>query len=265
MKIDNSLTVYPAPDLESIKPVSLLPNQTQELTLIGSFFTPATFVTIENQTVNSVKFVNSSKMILSVTTSETEGEFNVIISNGTTVVFVDALIINLGVVHIPTENDWTILDNPINVSETGNAKLEILGDKGIAECFVVDGLIDWEIRFLPSKSPINSEDVSTVNYQFRLLKISDNSEVLKIRFYGIVNGQHKILIYDGGSQIYNAIVSWDDVRLIRIVKIGADTNIYIGNTLLATLSTVINFDTKINISLIEMDILNIKYIELPTT
>jgi hypothetical protein len=101
MKIDNTLTVYPAPILGTVEPPGVYPEATVPIRLNGSFFTPQSIVEIEGQTINSKDFdSDTGSFDLNVTTGVEEGDFDIEISNGTNVVFSDRLTVVLGTVYI---------------------------------------------------------------------------------------------------------------------------------------------------------------------
>lgn len=83
MKIDNSLTVYPAPDLEPYDITYIPPMEQKVIPIIGSFFTPQSVVEIDRTTVNDTVFVNSSRIDVTVTAGASEGNGSLRITNGT--------------------------------------------------------------------------------------------------------------------------------------------------------------------------------------
>jgi len=109
-RISNSLSVYPAPDLSSVDPSGFLPNtQDNLINLYGSFFTPQSIVEIEGQTVTAVDFKNSGWLQVVFDTNALEGDFDITISNGTTVIFRNRIAVVLGEVTTPVEADWDII------------------------------------------------------------------------------------------------------------------------------------------------------------
>lgn len=169
MKINNSLSVYPAPSLQNLVPTSLLPSNTASLTINGSFFTPETIVFIENQTVNSITFINQGQLVLSVTTSGVEEEVDITISNGTSVIFSGVLPINFGVVYIPTEPDWEDITGSPDVTMNG---IMALTQAGISSSGVWNQVIDfskdWIVSVTPSNDPFYVVDAAG-GYNIKLI------------------------------------------------------------------------------------------------
>ena len=256
VKINNSLSVYPAPSLEYITPVSLLPSATQELEIYGSFFTPNTIVSIEGQTVNSVEFVNSSKLILSVTTGATEDEFDITISNGTSVTFLNALIVNLGDVFVPTESDWTGVSANADVSETGNFKVTISDvDQNATWTPPIDNTKDWTVRFKFKNSPLSTSE----NMYFDFVDDVTSSKKISIRWI------NTLYLYLNGSSSFSLNQTININQIVEVTKIGSTITIYWNGVPKYTATPAVTFSNnwRINIHGQDAYIEGIKYIELP--
>lgn len=265
VNISNSLVVYPAPDLNSTNPVSLLPSQTQELNLYGSFFTPQTIVSIEGQTVNSVEFVNSGHLILSVTTGATEGEFDITISNGTSVTFENALIINLGDVFVPNSVDYININQPIDIDTQGTIRLASNGSTGSAELNKqFDTSKDFRISFELTKSALNSNplDQSAGN---DLLSLYDISGSLLFRVWNY--NSRNIEIYDSTNSLLNRYAINGNIygQKFDVDYIAGIWYFYTDRILKHTSSIHNNLSENVKSiwSVKRNDITNIKYIELP--
>lgn len=276
VNINNSLTVYPAPILGSVIPVSLLPNSTSELRLKGSFYTPAGFVLLEGQVVNTIEFEpDTGDYVLSVTTAALEGEFDIIISNGTSVTFANKLIVILGVVHVPDIIDWSNIVEPIEILNNGEVKVKTLGQSGFAtwQRDIPPTGINWEIRWKIRQSnlvattiPTNANHASTED--FVLQRDSDN---LKAFGFGIKYESTSLwkpyyeTPTDGKLQTTN--ISPDAPNLIDTytfaLRFKDGILSYVENNVVKrTLTHVFTENMKIRVKVIYVDTHSIQYIEL---
>lgn len=262
MKIDNSLSVYPKPSLQSLVPTSLLPSTTASLTINGSFFTPETIVSIENQTVNSIEFINQGQLILSVTTSAVEEEVDITISNGTTVIFSGVLPINLGVVFIPAEADWISLTGSRNISESGKMKLVGADITGSA---IFDQIVD-----------ISKDWIVTATAKRSVFKPTGGGGYLEL--IDSVTGTMKVL-FDTDSAGYNGYLydstgyiggfggppyNFDEPLKHEYRYIDGILRLYKSGVLRYTWASLpFSSNLKIKMTVVNQDWEEIKYIELP--
>tara|TARA_B100000953_G_scaffold290249_1_gene275084 strand:- start:2605 stop:4632 length:2028 start_codon:yes stop_codon:yes gene_type:complete len=267
MKIDNSLTVYPAPDIQSLEPTSLLPNSTKELIIKGSFFTPATVVKIEGSTVQSQKFINSGQIELSVQTPLDEGNYDISITNGTLVLFDGILPIVLGTVYIPTQPEWGDITGSLDVSQLGAAKLDVYNEvsTGVWGTQIFDISKDFRVAFNFKFSPLGAPSGVYRGHTLQLLDVVDESMQYSIAFQGGTGG--KIFntwnptdswINGGGVFINNKV---SDIDLV-IEWLDGALYLYINNSLNKTYTHVFANNLKLKVNLKINDVVNIKYIEL---
>lgn len=188
MKIDNSLTLYPAPQVNSVSP-SIRPDETSLLNVYGSFFTPASIVTISGgHVVNSVVWKDQGHLELSVTTANVEGDFDLMVSNGTAKTFVGIVNVYLGIVFIPNISDWSSISGEIDFTN-GGVLLKTALVNGLARMNkILDVSKNFEIRFNLLYSPLRPDTGGTDNtvgkysaLSFR--KVSDNSELFRVVNY----------------------------------------------------------------------------------
>lgn len=275
MKIANTLSIYPKPSLQSLLPTSLLPSNTQQLTINGSFFTPETIVSIENQTVNSIEFVNQGQLILSVTTSSVEEEVDITISNGTSVVFSGVLPINLGVVFIPTEANWSNIVGDLNVTETGNAKIITLGAPASGTWGQeFDYTKDFIVKFGVKQSTLGSAQGGFDEAIVDFLKV-DNSILFNVFYYGRVDSNRadfygipkygRVADWDWGLFKNNTQNYWDtpNTDIIEIRVIDGIVSAYFNNVYRFRYDVSLTGNIKMKVNLRRFDIVGIKYIELP--
>jgi hypothetical protein len=270
MKISNSLSVYPKPSLQNLVPTSLLPSNTAQLTINGSFFTPATVVTIKNQVINSVEFVNQGKLILSVTTSPLEENVDIIISNGTTVVFSGILPINLGVVYIPSEADWTVTTGTPNLSDNGEIKLTTFGLRiGAKYNIPVDYTSNFSIRFRLKTSPLGVKSTSYPGIDtFTLRNFSNNGAKVFTTIYRDATSSGGRYYVNGALPVtMGNLVTYISTSVLHEFRYINGTMVFYHNNALQNVpqfsSLVLTENMYIEFDLQYFDIVDIKYIELP--
>lgn len=275
MKIDNSLTVYPAPNVSGVAPASILPDATSQLTVYGSFFTPATIVSIASHTVNSVTFVNQGELILSVTTSLLEGDFALTISNGTTVVYENKVYVYLGIVFVPSASDWEAPTGSIDVSQGNAVKVltyEVNGTNRLSK--QIDYTINNSIRFNVNKTPLGytANNEYMINH-ISLVRASDNTNVLAfwirrengqsyVQVYAIKNAENAVAIrdyYGGTSESSFDILSTNTLEFRLIAR---KLYIYVNNVLRYSYTEDITENLKLKVETKTFNIENIKFIEL---
>lgn len=275
MSINNSLVVYPAPDLSSVNPTGLLPSTTSNLTLYGSFFTPATIVSIEGQTVNSVEFVNSGELIVNVTTGATEDSFDITISNGTSVTFANALTVVLGTVYIPTEADWTLGSggSSLDLSENGNALIKSFNStqKQATWNQVIDYTTNFRIEWTFKRSLLGS--TFTLHHGFspaQLIYTDNNAVAFKMSCDGSTNDStaHSFrgVFSDPSSSLWTTEAALFNglmpERKFTYESKDGTIKLYADNIVQRTFAGVMRTDLKIKVDLNYFDLVNIKYIAL---
>lgn len=281
MKISNSLSVYPAPILGSVSPVSLLPNSTSELVLSGSFFTPQGFVLIDGQEVNSIEFdADTGDYILSVTTGAMEDEFDITISNGITITFSGKLIVNLGEVFVPTENDWINLSGSIDVSDSGSAKLGVYNTLASATWDkTLDYTVDFSLRFNFKESSLGGYSPNSAAGEFNktveIVKSSDGTAIMSLYFASnnvgiymyakdlVANQTFSNLYSSNGGLTYQENLDLFATKNLEIRVIGGLFYVYIDNSIKASLSTALTENVKMKVGLKKSDLSNIKQIVYP--
>jgi hypothetical protein len=263
MKIDNSLTVYPAPDVSGVFPTSIIPQSTSALTIYGSFFTPATIVSITSHTVNSVTFINQGELLLSVTTSNNEGDFDLTISNGTTVLVSKRVAVYLGVVYTPKEGDWSNLVLSPNVAEEGAIKTTGADTRQTATWLTIPANINFRIKASAKDSPFfnGNWDDFPAGGNIVLLKKSDNSILWELHFrkYTSSNGRIRLDNFLGGSYEF---VGLPTNKTIIIERRNGIWKFYVDDVLQNTYSQTINDEMLIKVKVYNNEIHNIKYIVL---
>ena len=260
MKIDNSLTVYPAPDLSYTVPSGLYPSQTQKLEVYGSFFTPASIVSINNgHTVESVKFINSGLLELSVSTSATEADANITISNGTQKVFNNAFVVALGEVFVPQKANWIEVSGNPNLESAGEVKLNAYNSTSYATYDkIIDVSKDFSVRYRYAYSPLGS--FGGEGYNVFLIDTVTGNTITQTFPRGDVMG----LNTPSGTSYpaWKGELKEVEFRYIIDPDTGNGTlYAYYDGQLLRTSGTLAN-NLKLRIKLVKTDVVGIKYIEL---
>lgn len=88
---NNGECCFPAPFISAITPNTLILGSTATINIEGSFFTPDTTVLIEGLTVQSVEFVSSALLKISLEAGNTAGFFDLTLDNGSTTILDDGL------------------------------------------------------------------------------------------------------------------------------------------------------------------------------
>lgn len=271
VRINNSLTPYPAPILGSVIPVSLLPDSTSELRLKGSFFTPEGFVLIDGQVVNSIEFEpDTGDYILEVDTGSIEGEFNITISNGTSVTFSGALLVNQGEVFIPEQADWGNITGNIDLTQTGSAKLATQNVQGKAEAFLIPENANFEIRFVFDKSILEPTPYAS-NFSYDRIGVIRADNSANHFSVGFRYGVNQIAYFDKTSNVISgykpnedagvSVEPWPMLKIRRINNIISVINPTDVSIYSQAQENVGDLILRAQVS--EIDIKNIKLIMLP--
>lgn len=223
VRISNSLTVYPAPDISDISPISIQPNSNDvDVIINGSFFTPETIVDIEGQTVTNIDFVNSSRLIVRINTANDNDFVPIRISNGTEVEYPTLLAVRLGIVTPLRQADIT--DQGANTDFSEEGKITITNsDSGTSNWLNVPNTDDFQIHYQFALSPFNTAPGSNGSHE----TITLYNGATKILSFGIIGHYPELRLqqFNPNSQIlrsgpYPRLVDESPSRLIRVVKEG---------------------------------------------
>lgn len=262
------MPIMPPPYLEELIPDSYLPSNTGNFIIKGSFFTPATTVTVEGQTLNYKTFVSDNEILVNLTTGASEGTFDVTIDNGISVVFADALLIVAGDVYKPTVDDW-INTSIIDVTEEGSAKVTALGSSGSNAEWTkeLDYTKDWILKFNVAESPLGVYPSGTAPVALKLKTIDNLSTMFGYFTYKNDSGYlfHWAFIDDHwayspvpfGANFSDSLIQNFELRYISGVMYA-----YVGGVLKITFPTVLTQNLKLIVTPQYYDFNNIKYIEL---
>ena len=279
MKIDNSLTVYPPPDVSSVSP-SIRPNETSLLNVYGSFFTPASVVSISGgHIVNTVTFKDQGWLELSVSTANVEGDFNLTVSNGTSKVFVNKVNVYLGAVFVPKLVDWTVVSGTPNIETDGAVKITVFDSEAVTQWRnkIIPSNINWSIRFNYRISPLGTSNWTDRRRNIGLKKVSNNQSVFEFQMQSegassnSVTGNPVIHTFDinnvrtgiglPASLASTSYLKWESYN-IDIRYISGILYIYVNGSLMQTLNYLIDSQMYLDVSVIRFNIENIKFIEL---
>ncbi|WP_428232473.1 IPT/TIG domain-containing protein [Flavobacterium sp.] len=257
-----TFSVYPAPFLRDVSPISILPNSTQNLTFEGAFFTPDMTLLIVGQTVNYITFITDNLIKVNVTTGSAQGNFDVILNNGRIATFTDAILIVLGTVYNSIESEWVNKTN-IDVSEIGSAKCIADNLNASAKWTrIIDVNKNFSIRFNLPLSPMSNSNIDSF-----------------IAFNDIVTGENKFYFEDYGrgegdlNRIYYGIngrqigyFTTDRSKFFELKKIGniVTASYHNADILISTVSNTTTFSNNLEVAvyLKNSDVSQLKYIEL---
>lgn len=276
-----SMPIMPPPYLEELIPDSYLPETTGNFRIVGSFFTPTTTVAIEGQTLNYLTFISDNEMLANITTGATEGVFDLIIDNGISVTFPDALLIVLGEVYKPkfSEGDWIDINEPVDLETDGELKVELYDSVGSATLnpanISIQPTIDFRFVFNIESTPFEGLPSVAFTTLVTFYRVSDDVPVYQFLFYlsgGLIGGSpnHYGAIQmkeDEGLTVTNnndisgiSPKNWN--RTVRLQRVSGVMALYIGTTLLRTFDYIETAEMYVKFETEKVDFLNIKYIEL---
>ena len=255
-------SIYPAPFLNEVIADSYLPNNTGNFILKGSFFTPTMSVVIQGQTVNYLTFKSDNEVHANVTTGNAEGRFDVILNNGLSKTFPNALFIVLGTVFTPTEEEWINENTNIDLSVAGETSLRTFGLSGTAEWNKhLDYTKKIRFYFYPVKSPLGAETGNNLTENTITLTDIVSNDVYQIRTR-LEENLMQVAITRNGNYMVNVVktdalqhyyyIEYKDSTLTLITDNGIGQ--YFGDSLVGNLK-VVAFITHHNFK-------GLKYVEL---
>jgi hypothetical protein len=269
MSISNSLTAYPAPTLTDISPFNFPPNDTQILTLKGSFYTPESIVKIEGQVVNSIIYKEETRYLeASVTSGNNEGDFNVFISNGTERIFENKFTVSLGTVFIPAQSDYTNILNDPDLTKTGEITIKQADIIYQADYKTIPNSQNFSIKFrvvLSSLKPTGSADFLGNTGSGIFFKNSSNSVVYRVlpRQYQTQTNDGVISLQDipnTSTVTTSPLVRDQDIEVRRV---NGTWSLRVNGIFKGNHPFINNDELLINFYVKNQDFRNIKYIELP--
>lgn len=272
-----------APFLEELIPDTYLPSSTGNFILKGAYFVPAMCDgTIPNaiqisggdNIIHYCTFINDNEIRVNLTTSATEGNYDVTLNNGVSATFVGVLQVVNGTVYEPTSADWVNPTGSIDTSKTGALNLTVYYASGDAKWTqLIDMSKDFEITWNMKKSPLSTTEGLDYNAGFedaiRIKKLSDDSTVWVWKNYR----NDYLSLYDSvGVEKKNTnsykILPNGRYRTVSCKYIGGIWYFYYDGDLLWTGGASVNSvdsDMYLVGHVKGMDIENIKYIDLSDT
>lgn len=266
-----TLAMAPAPYLEVLIPDSTLPSTTTNFSLKGAFFTPSMTIEIEGQTINYITFISDNLVKVNVTTGNTEGLFDVILNNGISATFTNALMIVLGTIYSPVTTDWISLSGSITAIDN---RVETLSYTSVGSA-LWNKELDWnknfEIRCKPRKTPLGLP----VGYQYsflQLINVSDNSNKLNLTWAypgGYVQCRSFLNEegYSDGITVFaeTSLEAWNNYIEnieIKIRWLNGVFTLWHNGQLKKTFSSGLTQNLWLKASVYATDLYDIKYIEL---
>lgn len=281
MKIDNSLTIYPAPIISSISPTSFIPNETKQITIQGDFLTPATFVEIENFSISFINFINSKEIEATVTSNGIEGSFDLFISNGTKVTYNNFISVFLGTVYPLLSTNYISKTSNYDINDFSEIILNNSNNLGGNVVWkTIDTSKDFQLRFQLRRSIYNTSGGANRNNKF--FNLVDDSTNQSYFYVELKTTDYKYAYYkdSSGARIFTEFgyflgIKDKDVTEPSNALILEIKNGYIGirkmdgslikSTLLTNLATSLPANLRIELNPFGSDMVGVKHIELPTT
>lgn len=258
-----SISAFPSPNLNFIVPDNQLPNTTFNIFFHGDYFTPAMTVAIAGQTVNSVIYQNSNLVLVNITTGNAEGLFAITLNNGTASYFPSALLVVLGTVYTPKNENIIPLTGGVEVDNDSIIKTTAYG---IKSTFFLDYLIpagqDFRVTGKAFKSPYYINESNNERLDF--IELFSQDDLIKYTFMiSCYNGgNNNINLYQqstgGERQFYRDNILGVDFFIQRI---GTEISFWINNVKSLVFTDASTVDLKIKMGVYYGD-WNVKYIEL---
>jgi len=270
-----TIATAPPPYIDQLIPDSYLPSNTGNIEIKGEFFIPAMCVSsnlnnvkgilLQGQTINYANFINSQKIIMNVTTSSVEGNFDISCNNGLITTKNNALFILAGEIFNPTAENMTVLYGTVDITETGAVKKNTENSQGLIELdYLIPQGQNFQFRWTAERSPLRQDTYTNDGCFVRFME----------------NGVQKYLF----EYIYHParvrIKTTEDSSQVIIGPGTDDPNSYFGNEfyfqrlgtqviLKKGATTIYTFIQQSNESLIKIqigvnqfDIVNLKYIKI---
>ena len=265
-----SIAIAPAPHLQQVVPSTALPNETLNIEIFGSFFTPYMTVALAGQTVNYFTFINSNHISVNITTGAAENQFALTLNNGLESVFQNTILIVLGTVYIPQKADW-ILTEPVNVYDS-QVLTENYGVIGSATWNkVIDYTKNFRIQFKVKRTPSGAIPITNVGHipTFELIKVSNGNFAFGMKTIFQDASYHKFITIDEDIFFYftnnstEIAAFWDNpyVNTFEYRKIGTNIYVYFNGSPKGIISQTLTENVMMRFSAQYSDIFDIKYIE----
>ena len=264
-------SIYPAPYLTEILPYNFLPNTTGSIILKGSFFTPNTTVTIENQKVNHITFKNDNEIQVNVTSGNLEGSFSIILNNGLIATFPNSFLIIYGDSFSPKSTDYKDITQPIDLTINGEinvSQYNVLGTSILDPAKLkLNSLKNFHFNFSLMHSPFGTSGFDGHQQFMSIYRISDNVEVYRFSFYQLTMTYTNFLLQSGttlntSNYVDSGTLASGTLINFSFRKINGVITLYKNSTLLFTPPYVELTDMYIKFFIRRQDIKSIKYVEL---
>lgn len=265
----------PAPDLEELIPDTYLPSTLGNFRLKGSYFTEGMTIVIEGHTYNYVQFINSGEILINLTTSATEGFYDVTLNNGTEATFLDVLQVVNGTVYEPITSDWTVVSGVLDIVDNDIKRISGNGQaRNDNAIYLLNTANDWRIDFKIMKSPLVLDPYIYYTQDILGLKLIDaisGIEQYRYEVYHIVDGYR--YWYQVEQQITTqlanpfALAPYDGEygKLLSIRCVSGVLTFLKNNAVIATASYIHATDMKIVAMAGQANIVDIRYIDLVDT
>ncbi|WP_166964587.1 hypothetical protein [Yeosuana marina] len=280
-----------APFLEELIPDTYLPSTTGNFILKGAYFIPAMCngeipnaiqISGGDNVINYCTFINDNEICVNLTTSATDGLYDVTLNNGVSSTFVGVLQVINGTVYEPTNDDWTFLTggHP-DVSEVGAVSLTNFGTlQTVKWNKALDYTKDFKVLFRYKRSVLGIQSADTRTNLLKLGSASDSSwyqtefqfqqagaswnnmvyldtsdQGLKSKSLGIV---------PSGTPIVDRIPAFEDA-IFEFRYLSGVMYYYVNDILVHQSTRVITEDMYLYVTVQEQDFESIKYIDLSDT
>lgn len=278
--VNGSLKLYkmataPAPFMEILIPDSTLTNTTTNFTIKGAFFTPTMTVAIVGQVINYVTFVSDNKILVNVTTGATAGMYDVTLNNGLTAIYYNALLLTSGVIYKPNTADWTVLSGSPDLSVEGEYHISLYNaTHSVKWNKAFDYTRNFQVIFRFKRSPTGSIGTEWGQGSFSSFVVALANAGGTVGFTTAIysslychhmasSGTPSGNLFYQSSGTATEKGAYFETQTISYKYISGVMYIYLNNALKFTYSLTITENLFLNIKSKTVDVVDIKYIELP--
>ncbi|MFD2827173.1 hypothetical protein ACFSYG_11885 [Leeuwenhoekiella polynyae] len=235
-QISNSLSIYPAPFIESIEPSGVTPNTTQDFIVKGSFFTPEGFGGIVGQTRTSSNFKNQGEYRFTADIGANEGDFDLFMNNGTETKKINAVSVVLGDVFQPLDvTDWTVLTGDF---EFAQGKASVVDQLNVYKEANWNQVIDFTKNFRIDLAFTDSDNPHSLGQKDYIYMVRTSDDVRQFGFEMDYNSGYGLLRHtpnnsaittgisdfrsywlNDGTRRYILRIEWiDDIMTVKKVR-----------------------------------------------
>lgn len=275
---DLSLQVFQPPYLEELIPDTYLPSTTGNFILRGAYFVPemcngviANAIQVSGTNViNYSTFINDNTIVVNLTTSATDGNYNVTLNNGLSITYNGVLSIVNGTVYKPSADDLMLNAGTADLTVDGEIKKNTENSTAQVDLnYNIPIGQDFQLRWKGLKSPLRTNTYvdGTVYidlWQNGILRYRAQYWYIPqvLRVYQVSNGFNPVVPYAQHAPPSGNVLGQE----YFFQRIGTQMIVKYGSTVLATFTDLSSVgDISIKFGIDKFDLVDIKRIDLSDT